>query len=543
MGKSDYNGAGLFASLESIQQLGTLRHHWRESFEALQAAVKRTEWPSWLKAAPESVQERYSELEYSMVKYESDFNATFNGYFSLREYTRRQVADWTRSALGIELDSESIRVRSVYEFKVGGRTIRQEDSYTLTEFVTIGLHDSDHRARLVLEGGEAFGLTIAKLENWLQDVDVRASFVKAQPTNPPQPYRDALNNKMFSQMKFASWVAQQSGCFSSEDFNLVNRAMAGDSAVLINVVSIAGSTQPLKDVLVFHGSQGALGPQQVFLRNPHGHYEFLRFGSFSEFADQLKLWMSGDSVYAASLINPNDLPTIGKWLEQARERPWNLATIRVAAVVLSRSPNEPLAGLVQEDYQRAFAEINLVAPPNYRRVPQSLRQTYARLNTELKALYTVEFRDTGFPSFEVFARKLIKQRVEQVLLERGSAVDVDPDLVYVQISPQEDITLSQLIISERSFEPYNSPRPDPRDYPRFHWSTAHPSLDKLSIRDISSWSKTLRPGEKYIELLKSDYLSTSHPLYTFKQEVNFKKLQGEMYQALLSQYFDAGLNS
>jgi hypothetical protein len=541
--KSDNSGVGLFASLENVQQLGALRHHWRESFEALQAAVKRTEWPNWLKGAPPSVQERYSELEYSMVKYESDFNATFNGYFSLREYTRRQVADWTRSALGIELDSESIRVRSVYEIKVGGRTIRQEDSYTLTEFVTIGLHDSGHRARLVLEGGEAFGLTIAKLESWLQNIDVRADFVNAQPANPPQPYREALNNKMFSQVEFALWVARHSGRFSSEDFNLVNRAMAGDSAVLINGVSITDSTQPLKDVLVFHGRQGALGPQQVFLRNPHGHYEFLRFGSFSEFADQLKFWMRGDPVYAASLINPSDLPAIGKKVGVKDNWLWEYYGFRVAAVVLSRSPNEPLAGLVQVNYRWTLAEINLVAPPNYRRVPQSLRQTYARLNTELKALYTVEFRDTGFPSFEVFARKLIKQRVEQVLRERGSAVDVDPDLVYVQISPQEDMTLSQLIISERSFDANNSPRPDPRDYPRFHWSTAHPPLDKLSIRDISGWSKTLRPGEKYIELIESDYLPSNHQLYTFKREVNFKKLQGEMYQALLSQYFDAGLNN
>ncbi|WP_311132805.1 dermonecrotic toxin domain-containing protein [Pseudomonas fluorescens] len=540
--KNDYNVAGLFASLESNQQFGALRHHWRVSFEALQAAIKRTEWPNWLKVAPPSVQERHSELEYSMVKYESDFNATFNGYFSLREYARRQVAHWTRSALGIELDSESIRVRSVYEFKVGGRTIRQEDSYTLTEFVTVGLHDSGRRARLVLEGGEAFGLTIAKLESWLQNIDVRANFVTAQPSNPPQPYREALNNKIFSQMEFALWVAHHSGRFSSEDFNLVNRALAGDSAVLINGVSFEDSTQPLKDVLVFHGRQGALGPQQVFLRNPQGHYEFLRFGSFSECADQFKLWMSGDPVYAASLINPNDLPAIGKKLAQASGLRWERDRIRVAAVVMNRSPNEPLAGLVQVDYRWTFAEINGVAPLNYRRVTQSLRQTYARLNTELKALYTVEFRDTGFPSVELFARNLIKQRVEQVLRERGSAVDVDPDLVYVQISPQENMTLSQLIISERSFEANNSPKPDPRDYPRFYWSTAHPPLDNLSIRDISGWSKTLRAGEKYIELLKSDYLSSSHPLYAFKREVNFKKLQGEMHQALRAQYFDAGLN-
>jgi hypothetical protein len=542
LGNSNFHTVDLFA-LEHNQQLGTLLSSWSLNFEALQSAIKRTEWPSWLKLAGQAVQERYSQLEYSMVKYESDFKATFNEYFSLREYARRQVAIWTRSALGIALDSESIRVRSIHEFIVGGRTIRQEDSYTLTEFVTVGLHDSGHRARLVLEGSEDSGLTIAKLESWLQNVDVRASFVNAQPANPPQPYREAFYNKMSSQMEFALWVAHYSGRFSREDFNLVNRAMAGDSAVLINGVSFEYSTQPLKDVLVFHGGQGAFGPQQVFLRNPHGDYEFLRFGSFNEFADQLKLWMGRDPVYARSLLNPNDLPTVGKKLEQTRGLEFYLRVIGVAAVALNRSPHEPLAGLVQVDYRWTFAEINLMAPLNYRGVPQSLRQTYTRLNTELKALYTVVYRDTGFPSYELFARNLIKQRVEQVLRERGSAVEVDPDLVYVEISPQESMILSQLIISERSFEANNSPNPVPEDYPRFHWSVAHPPLEKLSIRDISGWSKTLRAGEKYIDLLKSDYLSPNHPLYTFKREVNFKKLQGEMHQALLSQYFDAGLNA
>lgn len=541
LGNSNLKEVDFFA-LERIQHLSTLRSSWLLNFEALQAAVKRTEWPNWLKVAPPPVQERYSKLEYSMVKYESDFNATFNRHFSLREYARQQVAHWTWRDLGIELDSDSIRVRSVYELKVGGRTIRQEDSYTLTEFVTVGLHDSGHRARLVLEGGEASGLTTAKLEDWLQKFDVRANFVNAQPANLLPPYREAFYNKMFSQMEFALWVARHSGRFSREEFELITRAMAGDSEVLNNGVSVADSTQPLKDVLVFHGRQGALGPQQVFLRTPHGHYEFLRFDRFSELADQLKLWMSDDPVYAASLINPKELPAIGKKLEEARGLRWKLNEIRVAAVVLSPHLNEPLAGLVQVDFQWTLAEINLVAPLNYRRTTQSLRQTHARLNTELKALYTVELRDTGFSSFELFARNLIKQRVEQVLRERGSAVDVDPDLVYVEISPQESMTLSQLIISQRRFEANNSPNPVPEDYPRFHWSAAHPPLGKLSIRDISGWSKTLRAGEKYIELLRTDYLSSSHPQHTFKREVHFRKLLGEMYQALLSQYFAAGLN-
>ena len=136
--------------------------------------------------------------------------------------------------------------------------------------MTVGLHDSGHRARLVLEGGEAFGLTIVKLESWLQNFDVRASFVNALPVNLPQPYREAFYNKMYSQMEFALWIAHHSGRFSNEDFNLINRAMTGDSSVLINAVSFADSTQPLKDVLAFHGSQGGARAAAGFSEKPPG---------------------------------------------------------------------------------------------------------------------------------------------------------------------------------------------------------------------------------------------------------------------------------
>ena len=543
LGKSDYNGAGLFASLENIQHLDTLRSGWLQSFEALQSAIKRTEWPNWLSAASPSVQERYSELEYSMVKYNDDFQHTHVPYFSLRAYARRQVADWSKSALGVEVDADTIRVRTRYELKAAGKTILQEDNRTLTEFVSFGLHDAGYAPQIFLEGAEASGLTADKLEKWLQTVDIRKAFVETRTDNPPLGYREALSNKLISKLNFDLWSAHYSGQFGKADFDLVNRALAGDSSVLINGVNFVGATQPLTGVLVFQGSQRDQGPQQVYLKNTEGRHEFLRFNNFVEFVTQLKIWMSNDAAYATSLLNIDDISRIGKQLQQAKGLQWDLNNIRVTSVELHRSAHDPLAGAVQVDYRWSLATVNSIAPLNYRAAQPSHRQQQARLNTELKALYTVEARETGFPSYAAFSRDLIKKRVEEVLRSRGSFVEVNPDLIYVQISPYEDFTLSELIVQERAFEPPSSPNWDPlRDYPRFHWSGAHPALDVLSIKDIASWSKTLRPGEKYIELLKAQSLETA-PFFTFKREVYFKRQLCEMSLALLSQYFDGKLDS
>ncbi|MCE6978705.1 hypothetical protein EI534_15200 [Pseudomonas frederiksbergensis] len=542
-GKSNYNGAGLFASLENIQHLDTLRSGWLQSFEALQSAIKRTEWPNWLNAASPSVQERYSELEYSMVKYNDDFQHTQAPYFSLRAYARRQVADWSKSALGVEVDADTIRVRSRYELKAVGKTILQEDNRTLTEFVSFGLHDVGYAPQIFLEGAEASGLTSDKLEKWLHTVDIRKAFVETRTDNPPLDYREALSNKLISTLNFDLWSAHYSGQFGKADFDLVNRAIAGDSSVLINGVNFVGTTQPLTGVLVFQGSQRDQGPQQVYLKSTEGRHEFLRFNNFVEFASQLKIWMSNDSAYATSLLNPDDMLRIGKQLQQAKGLQWDLNNIRVTSVELHRNAHDPLAGAVQVDYRWSLATVNRIAPLNYRAALPSYRQQQARLNTELKALYTVEARETGFPSYAAFSRDLIKKRVEEVLRSRGSFVEVNPDLIYVQISPYEDFTLSELIVQERAFEPPSSPNWDPlRDYPRFHWSGAHPALDVLNIKDIASWSKTLRPGEKYIELLKAQSLETA-PFFTFKREVYFKRQLCEMSLALLSQYFDGKLDS
>ncbi|MFJ2389044.1 dermonecrotic toxin domain-containing protein [Pseudomonas koreensis] len=534
---------GRLAILENIQRLAPLRQNWLAHRDVLLEAVKRSQWPQWLQAVDPSQQQHYLKLEDSLLKSQEAFQRDHAPMFALSAYARKAVANWTRNELGVALDSDVIRVRTRYEMKLAGKTIGHEENRSLTELVTFGAHDPGFAPKLQIEGAENTGLTAEKLSQWMQVSDIRKAFTENLPLKLPNDYRDALSRLLISRLMFDVWVAHHSRQLDRTEFDMVNRALAGDLSVIIAGVSFVDAKQPLRDVLIFQGPRAEYGPQLVYLRNVDGQQGFLRFNQFDEFATRLKEWMSNDPVYAASLLNAQDLPNIGKALERSKGLQWDLQQIRARSVALQREADHSLLGAVMVDFEWAYAGARSVSPLNFRAADDTVRQQHARLSTELKALYTVELRDTGVPSFEVFARQLIKTRIEEVLRDRGRVVEVDPDQIYVQISETQAWVLSELIVQERAFEPPSNPRWDPqRDYPRFHWAGTHPSLDALSIKDIASWSKTLRPGEAYIAMLKNRF-QPKDPLYGFKREVYTRRLLGEMMLALTSQYADGQLNN
>ena len=178
-------------------------------------------------------------------------------------------------------------------------------------------------------------------------------------------------------------------------------------------------------------------------------------------------------------------------------------------------------------YSAEVALHRAIAPPGYRALGFEGRKRYARLTTELKALSTVDARDNGFPTFEQFTYDAVKAQIEEILRIRGSNISVNPDHIIVQTENYRK-SVTDVLLEGLAFEAAH-PAYETKFSPKYYLVNDHPSVEKLDIRDLSSLSKSFRPGDRYTAMLKEQYQNKAHPDYAFKRAVHARKVRCEMY--------------
>ncbi|MGG7672960.1 dermonecrotic toxin domain-containing protein [Pseudomonas sp. WC2] len=529
-------------NLEKIQQLAALGDTAQQRYELLKAAIKRNEWPEWLKKAGGDVQRRYLELEYSKERYEADYKTEFDRVFSLQDYVSRAFSEWTMSAFGEQLNADEVKIHSLYKMQVGGRTIQQKDVRTLREFLLTGLHDSGKRAQLTVEGAPANSrLVQGWLESWLNNRDLRVEFVSSIPAAAPENLGTALANCMHARMELALYVARHRGIYSDAEVAMIQRAMAGDPGIPIKGVRIdKGHVTALKDVLVFKVPNTLA--YYVYVKTPADTFEFHKFAYARDFVEWFENLMSGDRRFAESIIRPGELDysgTLGALRDGQLGYRYNLS---YEYVELKLDTRKPLMSYVDFLYQFEVALHSVVATLEYRHAGPATRQQYARLDTEFRALATVDARENALPSFETFTRNLIKTRLEAVLKMKGESAEINPDLIMVQTDDFiKDLTT--VLVEELTF---TAPHPAyilPGQNPKFHLKSGHPTVNKLTIQDLAHLSGTLHPDDKYTQMLKDDYRTLGTPVYEFKRAVHAKKIRCEMHRAVLFDYFNGQIHA
>jgi hypothetical protein len=528
--------------LQDNQVLSVMRTDIGRRFDQVQAELKRTEWPLWLKNGGNALQQRYVELERSMEKYHSDYRVVFDRCFSFKDYVLRCFSEWAMSALGEQLEAETIKVRSVHKMQLGGRTLEQVDNRTLTEFIIFGLHDEGYKAEISITGlPSGSRLSAAALEQWLSNINLRSQFVSSLPTDPSPEFAQAYRDRLHSNIEFALFVARHSGVFSETEAKVIERALAGDLSVSIRglKLSLQIPGPALKGVMVFRAPETR--NYLVYLITPAGKSVFMAFADVLALNKWFESAMTADRQYAASLIHPDYLHDAGSLRGISRHSTHYLYKLDTQYSDLFPNGTAPLLNDVNLAFQSELALHKTIAPAPYRYLGIEPRKRYARLNTELKALSTVEARDNAFPSFERFTHDAVKQNLESLLRSRGRNVEINPDQIIVQTDDfQKSVT--DLLIEGLSFEAANPAYPSKYD-PRYFLTDGHPAIDQLDIRDLSSLSKTFRPGDRYTEMLNTDYLDGKHPGYAFKRAVHAKKIRCQMHYDLLSNYIDGRFGS
>jgi hypothetical protein len=526
----------LTSLLQDNLRMHVLRDGLNTRFNLLRAALKRTEWPLWLKKASNAIQERYSVLENSKDQYRGDYQTAFNACFSFRDYVLRTFAEWADRVLGEQIDPQAIKVHSVYTLQIEGRAIEQEELRTLTEFLVFGLHDSGYKAKLSIIGTPgASRFTVDKLEQWLEHRNLRMQFVDDLPRYPSDDYQAAYRDYLFSQIEFELFAARQSGVFNDADANVIARAMANDASITIRGLKIWRQAPALKDVLVFT-TQGYSG-HLVFLRTPEGAFSFRKFADGFAMKSWFESALAANREYAALLIHPDYLHEAGVSLGGAGYR----YELDPKQADLNLNAKEPLVDYVNVAYRAEVALHKAIAPTGYRELGVEGRKRYTRLQTELKALSTVDTRDNGFPSFEQFTYDSVKSEIEGILHASGIKVAVDPDRIIVQTEYFHK-SVTDLLLEGLKFEAVH-PAYETKLSPKYYLLNGHPAIDKLDIRHLSSLSKTFRPGDRYTALLKEKFQNKKYPDYAFKRAVHARKVRCEMYCNALADFTSGRLSS
>ncbi|WP_447788400.1 MULTISPECIES: dermonecrotic toxin domain-containing protein [Pseudomonas] len=492
--------------------------------------------PQWFEYASAADQLHYGELEQQLIDSRNDLEKQLGRFTSLQVYAQSLMSQALLMEFGATLNPDNITTHCRYVFQQNGRTYIQEDKRSLTDLLLHGLHENGQRGQITFksDGFLPSGLN----QQWLEEVlttDVRAAFgAEIRSVYLRAGVLAAMNNVTRDRLLLSAFAAKLQGHLNDDNLQLIRRAVAGDTSLSLAPLQLREDTRPLCDVVVVGPLDGYSDDWFLYAPGAPGGQDWHRFATFRVLDLSLSAWTATEQGrdYLVWQTHALEREEIGGYLKTIPPRPNNWRGARLAPSFYQGE--EVLKSIVFNHRAWLVAQEESLTPYGYRIASDEQRQRFTRLNCELKALKTLEVRQGGFISYERFCFDLIKQRVEQVLLQRGESLAVNPDRIYVQISQEQQMTLTELIVREVHFEASGVGQPL---YPRFTWATDHPDIRTLDIRDISSWSKTLRPGEKYIDMLRSVYLNRSNPEGLLKRGICIGGMRRQMTVSLMQAAF------
>lgn len=509
--------------INTVEDRSSILSYWRENFG-------------------EHTMRRFDILQTAMLEAEAALKKVLGPRASLRAYARLRALEWLRSATHTSIDPDLCIIRTRYRYKLGNREVIQEDRRSLTDYAIFGQQDKD-RITLSFEGQTSSAISYFSLENWLSQVDIRSDYAQMLINEPSQAVHDASQEYLARQMEFTAFCDRFERPDNAISEDWLKRLLQGDPSMLVRGVVLQGTGAPLRNLFLISERSQPEGQGVYFTPGDPDGGVWHRVANSDEARAHIHNLTVRHPDFLSQQVGSRYQLSFGHFLRELSRnvRAWTLESVRFVDVAQSlREP--PLAGVVSGQVRWDRFESIELAPPNYRTASFDERQEFASLNTQLKALYTVEGREAALVSYEKFAYSLIKERVEGVLKERGEVVTVNPDLINIEFGPQEKMSLTSVITREKAFYAVENDRLPVDSYPRFRVGADHPSINKLNILDLAGWSRTLRPGEKYIEMLHSVYLNPGDPAYTFRRDVHFERQQAEMNRAALSSYFQGRIS-
>lgn len=508
-------------------------------------ALQNQPLPDWLEGATEDDRQHYFDTEQSLTEQEQQLDQLLGETKSLKAFAQFHAREVVRIFTGEVVDPEQIFVKTRHTFFVGKQEVVQSNRLTLPEFMLNGLQDATaHPWDVSLEGDVLpSGITSEDLLDVMAGASMRALYAERfEKKYALAAVLQAQQSLLSSRLALSSFSAKLQGHLSEENFRIVSIASQGGDGCSMGAISLVDSTSFFAELIVFCGPQGEQGPCILHAPQAPGGRCWIEFASIRQLNFHLFDWMTqaeGRS-YLSRQTGAGERDAIDAFMRLVQELPSEWRGLRRNQ--WSNEGDGVLWHAVKLQVTWLRDNLRAVIPAGYRTATAAQRQTFTRLNTELKGLTRLASREAALISYEKFAYELIKRQVQEVLAQNGQVLTVDPDLIMVKLGASQEMTLSQMIISEHHITEASGPAHNPGIYPSLYVLPGHPPIFAGLINHVPGWSRTLRPGDKYIAMLRSDYLDQEAPGYALKRDVYVDLQRLEMRRSALAELFSGHLS-
>jgi hypothetical protein len=509
--------------------------------EVLRPSRQAPQLPDWLQRASEEDRQYYFDTEQSVTESEQALDSLLGEVKSLKAFARFQAREVVRILCGEVVDPDHIFVSAHYTFFVGKQKVVQSNRLTLPEFMLNDLHGSTTLPLEIKLEGQALpsGVTAEDLLEVMVDASMRKFYAEQfEKKYTDEAVIQAQQILLSRRIRLSSFSAKLQRHISDESLQIVAISSQGDERCSMGALSFGDAKGAFEGMIVCCGPQGEEGPCVLYAPQAPGGRSWYEFASFRQLNFHLFDWTAQPEgrSYLSRQALASERASFDAYMRRLQDLPSQWCGIQRSPWPNSAEGALRQGVMLHVDWLRG--EMQAVVPAGYRSATATQRQCFARLNTELKGLTRLASREAALISYEDFATKLIKKRAEEVLAQHGETVDIDPDLIVVRLDDSSEMTLSRMIIDEHHITEENGPAHNPGIYPSIRLSPGHPPVSSLLIKYLPGWSRTLRPGEQYIAMLRADYLDQNAPGYALKRDVYADLRRNEMHRSALEALFN-----
>jgi hypothetical protein len=545
----------IIAAVESAQSLPDVIRQAKQRQVQLLKHVEKNAWPDWLKSASDVEQEVYVSLQQQLLAAEVNHHAVTHGISSLKDYARATVENFISPGTDERIDPDTLFVKVTHTVPLAdGKKVELIERKTLTQAFMHGSHDLAGQYQIVPEVPSSLPkLSPSSILRAIQTLNVRVAYTSAQRLlHSTDEFSESLREVFGRRTALSMFSALLQKHVSPAAQELVTRYNLGDVSVETLGVALKNRFKPFNGLLVYRRKGVAADHSAHVLHMPGSPVgqDWFEFADLKSLQHKLAQWAVKPETWAYMLSQAHASNSAEMQRDYPSNKPfvmlneWWWSKIKLVDLAEER----PLYGAVTNHIMWNNDQTEAATPQWYRKANSSDQHLLNRLNSDFKAIHHHSREMLAVEPFKQFASQLVKMELKQYFARQGSAVDINPDEIWVKFHADSKISLTDLFIQWQKW------RSDVSAFEKFFtwvnpllaglgelreqlrkatfWTFTDQRIDQLNARVINDLID-LRPGEKYLQYLKDKFLNASD--VDLKVNLYRKTKQNEMLRAALIQ--------